>query len=242
MSEVCTAIVLAGGSGSRMQSKVPKQFMPLNGKPLIWYSLHAVEQSEIITQCVLVTGQDDVEYVKKEILEKYGLKKVIGVVVGGSERYASVWNGLKWLRENTPGSGNGYVFIHDGARPFLNEQILRDTYAAVLESKACVAAVPSKDTVKITDEEGFAVSTPRRNLVWNVQTPQVFEEQLIYEAYKTLEEKQQGPDGKQYFVTDDASVVELFTDQRVRMVNASYRNIKVTTPEDMLVAEAFLKE
>lgn len=231
----CTAIVLAAGSGSRMKSDVAKQFMMLGGKPLIWYALNAVEQSEIIDDCILVTGEGDIPYVKKEIVEKYSFHKVTEIVAGGEERYASVANAL---RETT--NTEGYIFIHDGARPFLTEEILKSSFETVKEFHACVAAVPSKDTVKIVDENIFAIQTPDRKSVWNVQTPQVFDSLLIREAYERLYERLPKLREQGIMVTDDASVVEMFTNVKVKMVESSYRNIKITTPEDLLVAEAFL--
>ena len=124
------------------------------------------------------------------------------------------------------------MFIHDGARPFLTEKILEDTYAAAVQYQACVAAVQSKDTVKISDGEGFALSTPDRRTVWNIQTPQVFETSLILQAYERLKSRLPRMQEQGIQVTDDASVVELFTETRVKLVEASYQNIKITTPED----------
>ena len=239
----CTAIMLAAGSGSRMQSKVAKQFMLLEGRPLICHALEAVERSGIIDDCILVTGEKDIAYVRKEIVEKYHFTKVIHIVAGGAERYLSVGNALQVLADETAAANeDGYVFIHDGARPFLTEQILEDTYRAVQQYHACVAAVPSKDTVKIADKDGFVAVTPERKLVWSIQTPQVFTRSLIVDAYRRLREGLAELDKKGVMVTDDASVVELFTEQRVRLVEASYTNIKITTPEDIKTAEVFLKK
>lgn len=240
----CTAILLAAGSGSRMKSAVAKQYMLLRGKPLIWYALQAIEKSEVIDDCILVTGADDITYVKEEIVEKYGFTKVEAVIAGGAERYLSVGNALAALANGVLPCPNhdGYVFIHDGARPFLTEEILQNTYQAVKEHHACVAAMPVKDTVKIADEEGFAAATPNRKFVWAVQTPQVFDTQLIAEAYDKLQQHQTELDQKGITVTDDASVVELFTEQKVKLVEASYENIKITTPEDLKIAETFLWE
>ncbi len=233
----CTAIVLAAGSGSRMKSTVAKQYMLLAGKPLIWYALHAVEESEIIDDCILVTGAEDIEYVRAEIVERFGFHKVKTITAGGAERYLSVGNALEAIAHE-----DGYVFIHDGARPFLTEQILRNTYEAVQRYHACVAAMPVKDTVKIADEDDFAVTTPNRKLVWAIQTPQVFDAKLIVGVYRKLREQQGKLEWKGIMVTDDASVVELFSDQRVKMVEGSYENIKITTPEDILIAEALLQK
>lgn len=239
----CTAILLAAGSGSRMKSTVAKQYMLLRGKPLIWYALQAIEKSAVIDDCILVTGEDDIAYVQSEIVEKYGFTKVGAVIAGGAERYLSVGNALAALSDGVLSCPNrdGYVFIHDGARPFLTEEILQNTYQAVKEHHACVAAMPVKDTVKIADEEGYAVTTPNRKLVWAVQTPQVFDTELIVSAYDKLRADQAELAQKGITVTDDASVVELFTEQKVKLVEASYENIKITTPEDLKIAEAFLR-
>lgn len=238
----CTAVVLAAGSGRRMHSDTAKQFMMLLGKPLIWYSLQAVEQSEIIDDCLLVTGESDIPFVRENIVKKYGFHKVTDVIAGGDERYVSVGNAMKYIAEDRfpMSNGDGYIFIHDGARPFLTEEILQNTYEAVREYGACVAAVPSKDTVKIADEQGFAVSTPDRRLVWNIQTPQVFETKLITAAYAKLERELPKLNRQGVTVTDDASVVELFTDHRVKLALGAYENIKITTPEDIGTAEGFL--
>ncbi|MCM1044880.1 MAG: 2-C-methyl-D-erythritol 4-phosphate cytidylyltransferase [Candidatus Gastranaerophilales bacterium] len=242
----CTAVILAAGSGSRMQSEVPKQFMTLEGKPLICYALYAAEMSAVIDDCILVVRREDRSYVAEEIVERYGFQKVAALSDGGAERWRSVCSALRAMERDDFGPAKeGYVFIHDGARPFLTEEILQDTYEAVQKYRACVAAVPSKDTVKIADEEGFSAATPDRRLVWNVQTPQVFERGLITEAYERLagayEAWRRDPRGEEPVVTDDAGVVEKYTDVKVKLVPASYRNIKITTPEDIAVARAWLR-
>lgn len=245
----CTAIVLAAGRGSRMGSGVAKQYMLLQGRPLIWYALHAVEESSVIDDCILVTGAEDISYVKEEIVGKYGFCKVTAVVAGGRERYDSVFNGLQAAVREMSEDGkkpykpnrDGYIFIQDGARPFLTEEILKRCYEAVEKEHACVVGMPVKDTVKIVDESGFARKTPDRNFVWQVQTPQVFDAPLILSAYERLMREKENLLSKGISVTDDAMVVETFTDCRVRMVEGSYSNMKVTTPEDMAVAEALLR-
>lgn len=241
----CTAILLAAGAGSRMKSSVAKQFMLLEGKPLIWYALHALERSEIIDDCILVTGADDISYVQEAIVQKYGFAKVTAVTAGGAQRWESVLKAMDFLAGEAELAGNenpgGYIFICDGARPFLTEKILRDTYEAAKEYRACVAAVPSKDTIKISDGEGFAASTPDRRRVWSIQTPQVFEAGLIVDAYRQLGRERERLEQRGVAVTDDASVVELFTNVKVRLVEASYENIKITTPEDLIVAESLLE-
>lgn len=242
MKKNCVAVLLAAGSGKRMQSSTAKQFMLLGDKPLIWYALWTIEQSEIIDRCILVTGENDIEYVQKEIVERYHFEKVSDVVAGGSERWESVANviapvnGANYLQKDC------YVFIHDGARPFLTEEILRDTYHDVEKYGACVAAVPSKDTVKISNEEGFAENTPDRKNVWIVQTPQVFSAELLMRAYESLRQEVSREGKENISVTDDASVIEKYLKHPVKMTMSSYKNIKITTPEDIQIAELFCRE
>lgn len=229
--EKCTAIVLAAGQGKRMQSKTQKQFLEIGGRPVLFYSLRCFQESPLIRDILLVTGEEFLSYCKKEIVEKYGFSKVSGIVPGGKERYDSVYAGLLACREDTE-----YVFIHDGARPFLSEEILERGLAAARETGACVVGVPSKDTVKLADSRGFVQQTPDRSLVWNVQTPQIFSYPLILGAHKSIRQKDMGN------ITDDAMVVEQETGVKVHLSLGSYRNIKITTPEDLAVAEAFCRE
>ncbi len=221
------AIVLAAGQGKRMNSKVQKQFLLIKEKPVLYYTLNAFETSTLITDIILVTGKDEIEYCQKEIVDKYGFEKVRKIVAGGKERYHSVHNGIQAIDEAD------YVFIHDGARPFVDGDIIERVCAAVKEHKACVVGMPVKDTIKIADEEGFAAQTPDRRKVWQVQTPQTFEYHLIREAYEKLLADE--PEG----ITDDAMVVETMTNHKVKLVEGSYRNIKITTPEDLDIATIF---
>lgn len=238
----CTAVVLAAGIGSRMKSARAKQFMELDGKPLICYALAAVEASDVIDDCILVTGAGDLEWVAEEIVKKYQFHKVENVIAGGSERCLSVALAMRLIASGNMAVPNrdGYVFVHDGARPFLTERILRDTYEAVQKYGACVSAVHSKDTVKIADGSGFVKETPDRNFVWNMHTPQVFETGLITEAYAALERSAEQLKQSGVHITDDAMVVEYFTNHKVKLVEGSYENIKVTTPEDMVVAQRLI--
>ncbi|MCI9299092.1 MAG: 2-C-methyl-D-erythritol 4-phosphate cytidylyltransferase [Lachnospiraceae bacterium] len=240
----CTAVILAAGSGSRMKSNMAKQFMPLCGKPLICYALEAVEHSEVIDDCILVTGVKDIVRVTEEIVKKYHYHKVDTVIAGGEERYASVASAMRLILSGDMAVPNrdGYVFVHDGARPFLTENILKDTYEAVRKYGACVSAVRSKDTIKIADKEGFVKETPNRNDIWNIHTPQVFRTELITAAYAALERNLQELKQKGVHITDDAMVVEYFTDHKVKLVEGSYENIKLTTPEDLVVAEKILEK
>lgn len=228
----CVAIMLAAGQGKRMESAVKKQYIELDGKPLIYYALKTFQDSEIIDEIILVVGEGQVSYAREEIVEKYGISKVSTVVEGGAERYDSVWQGLKAIEEDQEAA---FVFIHDGARPFVDEAVLRRGYESVKQFRACVAGMPSKDTVKLVDEDTFAVNTPERKYVWTVQTPQIFEKNLIVEAYARLMQEEHAQ------VTDDAMAVELMMKAPVKLFEGSYENIKITTPEDLRVAGAFLK-
>lgn len=229
------AVVLAAGSGRRMGGSTKKQYMLIGGKPVIYYSLKAFQDS-FVDEIVLVVSPGDEEYCRKEIVERYGFHKVCSIVEGGKERYHSVAIGLESI------SDCGYVFIHDGARPMLTEEILNRAFACVQKCDACVVGMPVKDTIKIADKEGYIASTPNRNLVWMVQTPQVFAYSLIAEAYRELILREQEFIEEGITVTDDAMVVEMLTGHSVKLTAGSYENIKITTPEDIALAENFLNQ
>lgn len=229
-----SAIVLSAGVGSRMKSDIPKQYMDLLGKPVIYYSLKAFEEAGF-SSIILVCGKDDVEYCKKEIIQKHNLKSVTAVVPGGKERYHSVFEGLKSLKDTD------YVFIHDGARPMIDQATIARLKEAVVKEEAAVAGMPVKDTIKIVDEEAYVSDTPERQYVWQVQTPQCFAYSIIYEAYKNvIQDEEEGWTIPK--ITDDAMVLEYATDHEVKMIEADYRNIKITTPEDLAIAKVFLTE
>ena len=231
--EQFTAIVLSAGRGSRMKSEQPKQYMDLNGKPVIYYALKAFEDSEV-SSIVLVVGEGDEEYAKTEIVERYGFRKVKAIVPGGKERYQSVYEGLKAAK------GADFVLVHDGARPMIDQKILQRAMNCVRETKACVVAMPVKDTIRVVARDRKTESTPQRETLWAMQTPQCFSYNLIMGAYSHLYADQAA--GKYIpTITDDAMVVEYGIGTPSTMVEGSYRNIKITTPEDLEVARAFLK-
>lgn len=223
--EFCTAIVLAAGQGRRMGSKVQKQYLELEGKPIVYYSLKTFQDSPLIDEIYLITGAGDGEYCKSEIVDKYHLDKVSKILRGGAQRYDSVWNGVQELEK-------GYVFIHDGARPFVDEGMIQRAYVEVTAHKACVVGMPVKDTIKIADENEYVAGTPDRSRLWLIQTPQVFEIHLIKGAYSMLMRE------SYINVTDDAMVVEQMLKYPIKLVYGSYQNIKITTPEDLDIAKA----
>ncbi len=223
-----TAIVLAAGSGKRMNSKVHKQYLIIQDRPVLYYSLKAFEDSAV-DEIVLVVGKGEEKFCRKEIVDKYGISKVKAIVEGGKERYHSVFEGLKQT------SDADYVLIHDGARPFVNQDIIRRCMQEVQKYQACVVGMPVKDTIKIADEEGYAKQTPDRKNVWMIQTPQTFSYALIYEAYEEMLKTEDTA------ITDDDMVLERIKGKKSKLIEGSYRNIKITTPEDLLIANVYLQ-
>lgn len=222
------AIILSAGWGSRMGGEIAKQYMPLCGKPVLYYSIKAFEQSEI-KGIVLVVQEGTQEYVKEEIIAKYGFLKVTAVTAGGRERYHSVFQGLCQIPDNN------IVLIHDGARPFVSTELIHRLIKGAEQYAACIPAVRVKDTIKEV-KENIVAKTLQREKLYAVQTPQAFRLPLIksaYEAFWQLPEETA--------VTDDAMLVEELLKENVHVIEGDYKNIKLTTPEDMLIAEAFQK-
>lgn len=223
------AVILAGGKGGRMRSNIQKQYMKVLGKPLISYSLEAFQNSDV-HEIVLVTGAGE-EYAGRALVEAGGFSKVAAVVAGGRERYHSVYEGLKALNDCA------YVLVHDGARPLVTEAIIARAIAGAKQYEACVAGMPVKDTIKISGADGYAVATPDRRQLWQVQTPQAFSYSLLREAYDWIMEDE----ARQRGITDDAMAVEYSTGKKIRLIEGDYENLKVTTPEDLVIAEALLQ-
>lgn len=214
-----------------MGAQVPKQYMDLGGQPLFTHAYARLEACSLITDMVLTVPAGDEDYARG-MLTALGLgSKLRAVTFGGAERSDSVAASLEAVTWPCD-----VVFIHDGARPFPEEGFVRALYEAVQEgADGAVAAVPAKDTIKVVDEDGWAVSTPDRSHLWQMQTPQVFPYTLIRDVYRELQ-------AAHIPVTDDAMAAEVIRGARIRMVMASYRNFKVTTREDLVTAEAFLRE
>lgn len=228
MKPICTAVIVAAGKGKRMGTEISKQFLPLGGKEILAHTVEKFERAKAIRDIVLVTGAEALEDVKN-MAREYGWGKVRSVVPGGRERQDSVWNGLREVSEDTE-----IVLIHDGVRPFVTEEILNCSIETAREMGGCVAGVPAKDTIKVCNGENIAVATPDRSTLWQIQTPQTFRRAVILKAYENAKK-----DG--FIGTDDASLVE-HSGYPVKVILGSYRNIKITTKEDLLIGEAFLKE
>lgn len=222
-----TAIILAAGSGKRFSVKKKKQFVELFDKPLLYYSLKAFSESKA-DDIIVVTSKDDIDFVREDIVKKYGFSKVTSIVEGGAERYDSVYNGLKVC--------GGYIcLIHDSARAIISVELINRCIKEVVKYRAVVPVVTPKDTIRVRDGE-FGGETIDRNKLCIIQTPQCFDIDLIKSAFEKLYKT----DYKTLGITDDAMVVEKFTDTKVRLVDGDYKNIKVTTPEDIVIAKAFL--
>ncbi len=230
-----TAIVLAAGQGKRMGSAIHKQYLLLRDKPVLYYSLKVFEDSQI-DDIILVVGKGEQKFCENEILNKYGFHKVRAIVEGGKERYHSVANGIRAISWDCQ-----YILIHDGARPFVDNEIVDRVIDEVQISKACVAGMPVKDTIKISDEDGYILKTPTRSSVWQVQTPQAFDRNVIADAYSNLLSEEENMSAAGITVTDDAMVVEYFMKIPVKLIQGSYKNIKITTPEDLRIAEILLE-
>lgn len=222
------AVVLAAGSGSRMHMDTPKQYLMIEDRPLIYYALKQFQESAV-AKIVLVVTVGEEERCRQQIVERYGLSKVCAVVPGGSERYLSVQAGLHALGEVD------YVLIHDGARPCIDQELLRRVMDAVPRDEACAVGMLVKDTIKMASEQLWTQETPDRRRLWQVQTPQAFSYDLIRSAYDRIVAS-----GGQT-VTDDTQVLELAYGRQSRLIEGSYRNRKVTTPEDLEIVKLFLK-
>lgn len=225
------AIILAAGQGKRMNSQVAKQFLVLQDKPVLYYSLQAFEQSSV-DEIILVTGNGQVEYCRKHIVNQYHFKKVSNIIEGGKERYDSVYKALL----NTENAD--YVLIHDGARPFISTELIETVIQQVIIDKACIVGTPVKETIKIVDPEGIITSTPNRNTLWSAQTPQAFEYTSIRKAYDLFNEEE---DKDLVGITDDAMVYENYRKCPVKIILGDYNNLKLTTPEDLILAEEMIK-
>lgn len=223
------ALIPAAGMGTRMGAGSNKQYLLLGGMPILAHTLRVFEQAPFIEGIYLVSPQQEIPFCRSEVVERYGFSKVRGIVAGGAERQYSVMNGLNAME----GIGqDDLVLIHDGVRPFIAVETIRAAATAAHEFGGAVVAVPVKDTVKVV-HDGVITETPPREQLWLAQTPQAFRFGLIHAAHASAA-------AEGFLGTDDASLMER-QGFRPRIVTGDYRNIKITTPEDMVLAEAFLK-
>lgn len=223
------ALIVAAGKGNRMHSSINKQFMNINGKPMLYYSINTFCNNNNIDGVVIVCLKDTIEYCKCEIVEKYDFPKVVEIVEGGLERQDSVLNGLNVLKKYNC----DIVLIHDGARPFVTNKMINDGIKFSKIYGSCACGIIPKDTIKIKNKDGFSTDTLDRNKAFLVQTPQCFNYKLILKCHKKILEKG-------IFVTDDTMASE-YCGNKVYLYEGSYDNIKVTTPNDLYSAEMIAK-
>jgi 2-C-methyl-D-erythritol 4-phosphate cytidylyltransferase len=215
------AVIVAAGRGTRMGTKESKQYLPINGKPILVYTLEAFERAPEVSTIVLVVSKEDIVHCQSYI-EKYGLTKISAIVAGGTSRQGSVYEGLQLLDTE-------WVIVHDGVRPFITTESISHCWRAAEQYGAAVIAVPVKDTIKVADEAGMVLTTPDRNSLWAIQTPQAFRRSDLVTAHQKAA-------FDQYEGTDDASLMERLG-LPVRIVEGDYGNIKITTPDDLQWAQ-----
>ncbi|MEN6622451.1 MAG: 2-C-methyl-D-erythritol 4-phosphate cytidylyltransferase [Smithella sp.] len=222
------AIIPAGGAGRRLNAGIAKQYLHINGLPVLVHSLNVFERAKIIDEIILVVPESDIEFVRKDLIAKNNFKKIKKIIAGGIERQDSVRNGIAAIDDKYD-----IVLVHDGVRPFVKSKMIDNIVAVVRNFPAAVIGVPSKDTIKETKDDDLVVKTvPRRNL-WITQTPQAFQFDVLQKAYDAAYLDN-------FYGTDDASLVERIG-VPVKMIAGSYENIKITTQEDLVIAEALLK-
>ncbi|ACD51954.1 MULTISPECIES: 2-C-methyl-D-erythritol 4-phosphate cytidylyltransferase [Clostridium] len=217
-----SAIVVAGGKGKRMGTVQSKQYLNLNGKPILYYTIKSFLDCNLVDNIILVVPSHEIDYCEMEILEKNSLK-VNKIVAGGDERYDSVYNGL------IEAKGSDIVLIHDGVRPFVSKETIENAIKYAEEYGAAAPGVMPKDTIKIIDNNRFSIDTPNRSHLISVQTPQAFKFDLIYDCHKKIKNENVN-------ITDDTMVAEYFGN-KVYIYQGEYTNIKITTPEDLIIGE-----
>lgn len=227
MSKV-TALIPAAGMGKRMGKTVAKQFLALGDKPMLAHTLLTFQRSTDVDEIIPILSQEDMENCLRDIIEGYHITKVKTLVVGGKERQDSVSNGLQKLEKDA-----SVVLIHDGVRPFVTAEMIKDAVDHAKKGECVAVGVPIKDTIKEVNDKGFVRHTLERSRLWAIQTPQAFPVKTIKRAYEEAM-------NRRIYGTDDAMLVEK-TGIAVRVIMGNYENIKITTPEDLLVAEEILK-
>jgi 2-C-methyl-D-erythritol 4-phosphate cytidylyltransferase/2-C-methyl-D-erythritol 2,4-cyclodiphosphate synthase len=223
------AIIPAGGAGTRLKSHVAKQFLLLDGLPILVHTLKVFQESKEIDDIIVAVPPDELVSIRQELIEKYCLTKVIATVAGGYQRQDSVRNCLEAVIGDCD-----MVVIHDAVRPFVTEELIRQVVEAARITGAASAGVKAKDTIKETTEDNNVWATVPRHNLWLTQTPQAFKLELLKEAYKKAYDEK-------FYGTDDASLIERIG-KEVKMVEGFYVNIKITTREDMMIADALMKK
>lgn len=228
MDDNLRVVIAAAGVGRRMGGGINKPYRLLLSRPVLAYSIDVFEAHPQVDEIVVVAHPDEVDYCQSAVIRPYGYKKVSNVIPGGAERQDSVWAGLQSLGQDT-----AYVAVHDGARPLLSKALIDRLLEAAREWGAAIPGVTARDTLKKIDRDGFVAHTLDRSVVSMIQTPQIFQYQELRRAYEFAYR-----DG--LIGTDDASLFEVYIG-RVKVVPGEVNNIKMTTSEDLLIAEALLR-
>jgi len=223
------AIIVAGGKGIRMSDALRKQYIVLDGLPLLTRTLSVFNRCELIDQIIVAVPEDDFEFCRSQIIADADMQKEISLVIGGPQRQDSVFNSLKMIEAD-----DGIVLIHDGVRPFVKPAHLVACIKGAKNHGACILGIPAFDTVKHVNAKHEIICTPQRDILWLAQTPQAFQLKLIKKAH--LAAKQEG-----FIGTDDASLVERLG-AVVKIIPGSRSNIKITDAEDLQLARAILKD
>ena len=223
-----SVVIVSAGRGSRMKADINKQFLKLKGKEVIAHTIDKFYNNKNIDEIVVVVKEDEADFFRRNIIDKYGYKN-IKIAFGGKERQDSVFNGLKAVNERCD-----IVLIHDGARRFVTDEIIKNSIECAKKNKCVIVGVPVKDTIKIINKDNEVCDTPNRSTLWSIQTPQVFEYLSIIKAHKIAKEKS-------YYGTDDSMLME-YLGYNVKVIEGSYNNIKITTPEDLKIGEEILNE
>ena len=223
-----SVVIVSAGRGSRMKADINKQFLKLKGKEVIAHTIDKFYNNKNIDEIVVVVKEDEEEFFRRNIIDKYVYTN-IKIAFGGKERQDSVFNGLKAVNERCD-----IVLIHDGARPFVTDEIIKNSIECAKKNKCVIVGVPVKDTIKIINKDNEVCDTPNRSTLWSIQTPQVFEYLSIIKAHKIAKEKS-------YYGTDDSMLME-YLGYNVKVIEGSYNNIKITTPEDLKIGEEILNE
>lgn len=206
-----------------------KPYLELLGRPILTHTIGVFDRSAVVDTIFVIVDETDGDVCQSVVIEPYDFQKVAAVVPGGETRQDSVFNGLRVLPDDTD-----FVVVHDGVRPFVTDEMIFTCLEAAADWGAAVVAVPVKDTIKITDGNGFVVDTPDRSQLWAIQTPQIFRRDLLLAAHRYARRKQ-------IQLTDDAALIEQLG-LKVKCVMGSYDNLKITTPEDLIVAEVLMRE
>ena len=224
-----SVVIVAAGQGRRMKLDINKMYFSIKGKAILTRSIEVFEKSSLINEIVVVVNESEADICREDIIENYGFKKVKSLVYGGEKRQNSVFNGLKEVNRKS-----AFVIIHDGARPFINGEIIENSLNTAKKFGASCVAVPAKDTIKVSDEEDFLCHTLKRPNIWVVQTPQTFKYEIIVKAHENA-------NNNGIISTDDTGLVEKIG-IKSKIVTGNYDNIKITTREDLTVAEHIINK